>query len=136
MTFKFTRQALGRWCGALTGVAVAIGIGAVLDARQGQAQAPAPAPAQNPPTQTTPAQQPAGRGNQPDTGPVRDANNAIIGFTKLAEIPGTPWRIHDAARPHPRVITPGATPGAAPSDAIILFDGKDLSKWAHSKRVN
>jgi len=130
MTFTLTRQALGRWCGALTGVAVAIGIGAVLDARQGQA----PAPAQNPPTQTTPAQQPAGRGNQADTGPVRDANNAIIGFTKLAEIPGTPWRIHDAARPHPRVITPGAAPGAAPSDAIILFDGKDLSKWAHSKQ--
>ena len=51
----------------------------------------------------------------------------------LAEIPGTPWRIHDAARPHPRAITPGATPGAAPSDAIVLFDGKDLSKWAHSR---
>ena len=76
-----------------------------LDARQ--------APAQNLPAQTTPTQQPAARGNQPDTGPVRDANNAVIGFTKLAEIPGTPWRIHDAARPHPRVITPGAGTGCA-----------------------
>lgn len=26
-------------------------------------------------------------------------------------------------------VTPGGTPGAAPSDAIILFDGKDLSEW-------
>ena len=34
------------------------------------------------------------------------------------------------ARPRPPVVTPGATVGAPPSDAIILFDGKDLSKWA------
>ena len=26
--------------------------------------------------------------------------------------------------------TPGATAAAPPSDAIVLFDGKDLSKWA------
>src|SRR6185312_2360038 len=31
--------------------------------------------------------------------------------------------------PVPPVVTPGKTCGAAPSDAIILFDGKDLSKW-------
>jgi 3-keto-disaccharide hydrolase len=29
----------------------------------------------------------------------------------------------------PTVVTPGATPGAPPSDAIVLFDGKDLSQW-------
>lgn len=129
MRFVVTRQTFGRWCGALGGTAIALAVGAVLDAQQVQT------PAQNPPAQTAPAQQPAGRrGNQPDTGAVRDANNAVIGFTKLAEIPGTPWRIHDAARPHPRVITPGGAPGAAPSDALVLFDGKDLSKWAHSKQ--
>ena len=33
-------------------------------------------------------------------------------------------------RPAPPLVVPGATPGAAPSDAIVLFDGKDLSKWA------
>ena len=64
---------------------------------------------------------------------MRDASGAVIGYTNLAEIPGTPWRIHDAARPHPRVVTPGAGPGAPPSDAIILFDGKDLSKWVQMK---
>src|SRR5438105_3633387 len=30
----------------------------------------------------------------------------------------------------PKKITPGANPGEAPSDAIVLFDGKDLSKWS------
>lgn len=30
----------------------------------------------------------------------------------------------------PKKITAGAVAGEAPSDAIILFDGKDLSKWS------
>src|SRR6476620_5001270 len=30
--------------------------------------------------------------------------------------------------PQPRVVDPGG-PGKAPSDAIVLFDGKDLSHW-------
>ena len=34
-----------------------------------------------------------------------------------------------AEDPQPPVVTPGALPGAAPSDAIVLFDGKDLSKF-------
>ena len=47
---------------------------------------------------------------------------------------GTTWKIHDLNRPVPTVITPGTSstpdsPGKAPSDAIILFDGKDLSQW-------
>jgi len=31
--------------------------------------------------------------------------------------------------PEPKVVTPGATTGAAPSDAIVLFDGKSLDEW-------
>ena len=83
----------------------------------------------------TAGQAPARQGGAPpvDDGPVKDERGAIVGFTKLAEIPGTPWRIHDAARPHPNVVTPGATPAAPSSDAIVLFDGKDLSKWAQLK---
>jgi hypothetical protein len=33
----------------------------------------------------------------------------------------------------PPVVTPGSAPGAPPSDAIVLFDGKDLSKWESEK---
>jgi len=51
------------------------------------------------------------------------------GFTDTPVLPGMRWHVHDPARPHPPVVTPGATPGAPPSDAIVLFDGKDLSKW-------
>jgi hypothetical protein len=48
----------------------------------------------------------------------------------------TKWKIHDPARPLPPVVDPGTpstqdSPGRAPSDAVVLFDGKDLSKWAH-----
>jgi Domain of Unknown Function (DUF1080) len=44
------------------------------------------------------------------------------------------WKIHDRSRPAPPAVTPGecstqAHAGAAPSDAMVLFDGKDLSKW-------
>ena len=35
--------------------------------------------------------------------------------------------------PVPRVVTPGAECGAPPSDAIILFDGKNLDQWVSSK---
>jgi Domain of Unknown Function (DUF1080) len=31
--------------------------------------------------------------------------------------------------PKPKKITPGVVPGEPPSDALILFDGKDLSQW-------
>src|SRR5438270_6388192 len=36
-------------------------------------------------------------------------------------------------QPEPKVVTPGATPTAAPSDAIILFDGKNLDEWVSAQ---
>jgi len=123
-----TQHVLGRSGGVLLAAAVAFVVGVAIDARPGQAPPATPPPA-------TAQAAPGARGQAPDTGPVRDASGAIIGFTKMAEIPGTPWRIHDAARPHPRMVTPGAMPGAAPSDAIILFDGKDLSKWMQGQNA-
>ena len=42
------------------------------------------------------------------------------------------WAIHDLNRPQPRVVDPGG-PGRAPSDAVVLFDGRDLSKWKSAK---
>jgi hypothetical protein len=56
------------------------------------------------------------------------------GFTDTPMLPNLPWHVHDPARPNPPVVTPGSGPGAAPSDAVILFDGKDLSKWSHRDR--
>jgi len=57
------------------------------------------------------------------------AQHADLGFKDTPMLPGDKWHVHDPDRPHPRVVTPGAVFGAAPSDATILFDGKDLSKW-------
>ena len=36
--------------------------------------------------------------------------------------------------PEPVKVTPGKVPGQAPSDAIILFDGKDMSSWETDKK--
>jgi Domain of Unknown Function (DUF1080) len=36
--------------------------------------------------------------------------------------------------PEPKVITPGSTSQEAPSDAIVLFNGKDLSNWVDGKQ--
>jgi hypothetical protein len=35
--------------------------------------------------------------------------------------------------PVPKVVAPGATSGAAPADAIVLFDGKSLDAWVNTK---
>ncbi len=36
---------------------------------------------------------------------------------------------NEAPKKEPTVITPGAKPGDPPSDAVVLFDGKNLSAW-------
>jgi len=48
------------------------------------------------------------------------------------------WKPNDVNRPVPPIITPGTPstqekPGTPPSDAVILFDGQDLSKWLDRK---
>jgi hypothetical protein len=56
----------------------------------------------------------------------------IDGFRDTPMLPGTPWHLHDPDRPQPKVVTPGAAFSQnvpAPSDAEVLFDGSDLSKW-------
>ncbi|PYO95300.1 MAG: DUF1080 domain-containing protein [Gemmatimonadetes bacterium] len=41
------------------------------------------------------------------------------------------WPVHSMDRPRPPVVDPGPErpPVPPPSDAIVLFDGKDLSQW-------
>jgi hypothetical protein len=49
--------------------------------------------------------------------------------------PSTQWGIHDMNRPQPPVVNPGPAgpPVPPPSDAVVLFEGKDLSQWTNEK---
>lgn len=60
---------------------------------------------------------------------------APVGYTDTPVIPGSTWRVHDIARAHPRVVTPGAACGEAPSDAVMLFDGTRLDAWKGSRPI-
>ncbi|MBL8209279.1 MAG: DUF1080 domain-containing protein [Bryobacterales bacterium] len=57
-----------------------------------------------------------------------------VGYRDTPVLPGQKWKVHDIDRPRPRQVTPGATPGAPPSDAIVLFGGKDLSQWENVRK--
>jgi hypothetical protein len=59
----------------------------------------------------------------------KKGRTAPLGYSDTPVLPGQKWKVHDIDRPRPRMVTPGATVGQPPSDAIVLFDGKDLSKW-------
>lgn len=51
------------------------------------------------------------------------------GFKDTPMLPGGQWRVHDADRPAPVAVTPAKQPGGAPSDAVVLFDGRSLDAW-------
>jgi hypothetical protein len=76
------------------------------------------------------AQQPAPQQKQ-----AAEAGDDVRGYTDTPRIPNQKWRVHDAERPRPRKVAPGpvvSTP--PPADAIVLFDGKDLSHWLTAGR--
>jgi hypothetical protein len=61
-----------------------------------------------------------------------------LGYKDTPMLPGEKWHVHDGDRPQPHVVDPGTLstqeqPGRPPSDAIVLFDGKDLSHWRAGK---
>lgn len=60
------------------------------------------------------------------------ADDQHLGYQDTPIIPGTKWHVHDGERPQPRIVTPGKSfshMAPPPSDAKVLFDGTDLSKW-------
>jgi hypothetical protein len=67
---------------------------------------------------------------------TRAASLLLVASSALAQAPPDPEGIpqHDLNRPQPAIVTPvegvpPAVPGRPPSDAVVLFDGKDLSAW-------
>ncbi len=63
-----------------------------------------------------------------------DGQQPKIGYDDTPMQPNGRWHVHDGTRPQPRLVTPGATPGAAPSDATVLLGaGADTSQWRTAK---
>ena len=62
------------------------------------------------------------------------AEEKKVGYKDTPMLPGGKWHVHDSDRPQPKTVEPGTpgtleAPGKPPSDAVILFDGTDTSKW-------
>ena len=57
--------------------------------------------------------------------------SGVIGYKDTPKLPWCDWLVHDPDRPAPKRINPGPAgpPAPVPADAIVLFDGKDASKW-------
>jgi len=79
---------------------------------------------------------PAARAGGPSTQPAAKPGEANYkpGYTDTPMLPNSKWHVHDRQRPQPALVDPGvgnppAQPATPPSDAIVLFDGKDLSQW-------
>lgn len=55
----------------------------------------------------------------------------VFGYTDTSQLPWCSYIKHDPNRPMPVYVNPGPFGESAnpPSDAIILFDGKNLSQW-------
>ena len=64
--------------------------------------------------------------------------SGVFGYKDTPIQPWSGYHVHDPDRPAPPKVDPGdpgtqKTPGTAPSDAIVLFDGKNLDQWQQSE---
>lgn len=57
--------------------------------------------------------------------------SGVYGYKDTPKLPWCPWLVHDPDRPAPKRVDPGpaSPPASIPADAVVLFDGKDLSRW-------
>jgi hypothetical protein len=60
--------------------------------------------------------------------------SGVFGYKDTPKQPWSKWLVHDPDRPAPKFVRPGEPStqdkaGTAPGDAIVLFDGRDLSQW-------
>jgi hypothetical protein len=62
-----------------------------------------------------------------------DTGDDKRGYNDTPQLPNQKWKVHDMNRPRPVKVQ--ARPGSPPSDAIILFDGRDLSQWVTRGRL-
>jgi hypothetical protein len=116
-------------CGAVLAFCAAASV--ALQGTSSQAPPPA-AQAQRPGQQPPAAERVPGPSIQFQVPPMPVLPNDGLGETDQEMIPGQPWRIRDLRRPKPMTVTPGRYAGDPPSDAIVLFDGTDLSHWTVS----
>ena len=64
---------------------------------------------------------------QPQTEPAAPAGRGGRGRQGDGGLP--PMNPIDENAPPPPLVTPGKLPGEPPSDAVVLFDGTDVSQW-------
>lgn len=57
---------------------------------------------------------------------------ALLVGTACAQVTGDP-KATEQWEPKPKVVTPGASAGAPPSDAIVLFGGQHLDEWVATR---
>ena len=57
----------------------------------------------------------------------------IVSMNLLAQVQSGDPKLTEVWTPVPKIVTPGTTNSDAPSDAVMLFDGKNLDEWVSVK---